>query len=155
LLYYYEDFEIGQTFSTGKRVLTENDIASFANLTGDFNKLHFDQDFATSVGFDGTVSHGLLTLSIAVGLWHSLGITNGSVSAFAGLDRVSFKAPVYPGDEVKAICMVLGKRELSSKKNAGLLRIRLDVSSQKNIVVMEAELALIILKRSGSDSQNQ
>jgi acyl dehydratase len=147
MLFFYEDFQEGQTFTSEERVITKDDIQKFADLTGDFNKLHFDKEFATTAGFNGIVAHGLLTLSSAMGLWHSLGLTNGTVLAFAGLTSVSFKAPVYPGERIHVDCQFLSKRELASRKNAGLVKIKLVGIDSKDRTVLEAELALIIIKR--------
>jgi acyl dehydratase len=144
--FYFEDFAVGQSFSSNSRVVSEDDIARFAELTGDFNKLHFDRGFATSAGFKGVVAHGLLTLSVALGLWHSLDLTNGTILAFAGLERVSFKAPVYPGDQIRIDCIVSEKRELKSNESAGLVRVELNAKNSGGIV-LEADLILIIKKR--------
>jgi len=146
---FYEDFIQGQKFSSGERIIESEDILKFADLTGDFNKLHLDQEFAKDAGFNGTIAHGLLTLSIALGLWHSLDLTNGTTLAFAGMNNFSFKAPVYPGDRIHIDSQFLSKRELASRQNAGLVRISLVGLNSKNENVLEAELALIIKKKLG------
>ena len=147
MILFYEDFKDGQKFVSKEREITNDDIQKFANLTGDFNKLHLDQEFAESAGFSGIVAHGVLTLSIAIGLWHSLDLTNGTILAFAGLSNVSFKAPVYPGDRIHVEAQVLSKRELASRPNAGLVRLKLTGINSRNETVLEAELALIIKKK--------
>jgi 3-hydroxybutyryl-CoA dehydratase len=151
MLMFYEDFAEGQQFISRERELTNNDIEKFADLTGDFNKLHLDQEFAKSAGFRGIVAHGVLTLSIAIGLWHSLDLTNGTIMAFAGLSNISFKSPVYPGDRIHVEAQVLSKRELASRPNAGLVRLKLVGINSRNKVVLEAELALIIKKKGPGD----
>ncbi len=149
---YYEDFQEGQKFVSGERTITSDDIQKFAALTGDFNKLHLDQEFAKSAGFNGVVAHGLLTLSFALGLWHSLDLTNGTILAFAGLDHVSFKTPVYPGDRIHIACQFLSKRELASRANAGLVKLKLAAINSKKEIVLEAELALIVRKKIQANS---
>jgi len=144
---FYEDFTVGQTFVSAERDLQSDDILKFAELTGDFNKLHFDRDFSTSSGYKDVIVHGLLTLSVMLGLWHSLDLTNGTVLAFAGLKEVSFKIPVYVGDKLHLSSEISSKRELRSRTNAGLVTVKLQGMNQKNKVVLEAELALIIKKR--------
>jgi len=145
---FFEDFAIGQTFVTGERELGNNDISKFAELTGDFNKLHFDRDFSTSIGFKDVIVHGMLTLSIMLGLWYSLELTNGTILAFAGLNGVSFKIPVYVGDKLHLAADVSSKRELRSRENAGLVNIKLKGINQKDEAVLEAEIALIIKRKS-------
>jgi len=145
----YEDFANGQKFVSQERIITKGDIQKFADLTGDFNKLHFEPEFAKSAGFADAVAHGLLTLSFMLGLWHSLGLTNGTILAFAGLNNVIFKAPVYHGDRIHIEGEFLSKRDLASRPDAGLVRIKLTGLNQEKIV-LETELALIIKKRSSN-----
>jgi acyl dehydratase len=151
MLLFYEDFKDGQKFVSKEREITNDDIERFVELTGDFNKLHLDQEFAKSAGFSGIVAHGVLTLSIAIGLWHSLDFTNGTVLVFAGLSNVSFKAPVYPGDRIHIEAQFLSKRELVSRPNAGLVRLKLAGINSRSEIVLEAELALIIKKKGPGD----
>jgi len=150
-MFFYEDFQEGQKFVSGERIVEYEDIQKFADLTGDYNKLHFDQEFASGAGFQGVVAHGLLTLSIMMGLWYSLGLTNGTILAFAGLNSVSFKAPVYPGDRIHIVGLFLSKRELASRPKAGLVKLKLTGINSKNETVLEAELALIVKKKKNSD----
>jgi len=149
MLMFYEDFAEGQKFVSQERIITSDDIQKFADLTRDFNKLHLDPEFAKSVGFSGPISHGMLTLSFAIGLWHSLDLTNGTTLAFAGLSNVAFKAPVYPGDKLHIEAQFLSKRDLRSRPEAGLVTLKLvGLNSEK--MVLETELALIIKKRSSN-----
>jgi len=145
---FYEDFTIGQKFVSGERELQCNDILKFAELTGDFNKLHFDRNFSTSSGFKDVIVHGMLTLSIMLGLWHSLDLTNGTILAFAGLKDVSFKIPVYVGDKLHLTSEIASKRELRSRGNAGLVIVKLQGINQEDKAVLEAELVLIIKRKS-------
>jgi acyl dehydratase len=147
-LMYFEDFHAGQVFTSGKTILSKEDIAQFANLTGDWNKLHVDSEYAESRGFEGIIAHGMLTLSIALGLWHSLDLTNGTIVAFAGLSNVSFKAPVYPGSKLSLRAEVISKRETKSKRDVGLVSLKMQLlNDETHAVVLEAEPVLLISKR--------
>jgi len=57
--------------STG-RTVTETDVISFAGLSGDFNNMHIDEEFAKKTVFGTRVAHGLCVLSIASGLWFTM-----------------------------------------------------------------------------------
>jgi 3-hydroxybutyryl-CoA dehydratase len=149
-LLYFEDFSEGQMFESSSKTISSEDVQKFANLTGDFNKLHFERDFAKSAGFDETIVHGLLTLSDSLGLWHSMDLTNGTVLAFAGLSNVTFKAPVYMDDRIRIITRVVGKRVLVSRKNSGLLKIWMRTLNQKDEPVLECELSLIVKTRTNT-----
>jgi acyl dehydratase len=144
---FYDDFIVGQKFVSGERELQSSDIVKFAELTGDFNKLHFERNFSTSTGYKDVIVHGMLTLSIMLGLWHSLDLTNGTILAFAGLKQVSFKIPVYVGDKLHLTSEIASKRELRSRTNAGLVTVKLQGINQEDNVVLEAEVALIIKRK--------
>ncbi|MFH1092130.1 MAG: MaoC/PaaZ C-terminal domain-containing protein, partial [Pseudomonadota bacterium] len=61
---YFEEFNIGDTYVTPSRTVTEADIVHFAGISGDFNQIHTDDEFAKKLPFKGRIAHGLLTLAI-------------------------------------------------------------------------------------------
>ena len=65
---YFEDFEIGVKLRTAGRTITEADIVTFAGLSGDFNQIHTNAEYAAGDTFGKRVAHGLLVQSIATGL---------------------------------------------------------------------------------------
>lgn len=146
---YLEDFKEGTTFVSGTKEVKEEDIQEFARLTGDYNRLHTDPDYAKNIGFGrGIVAHGLLTLSLGLGLWHSLDLTDGTILAFLGLERVSFLAPVYPGDKLQLFTEVGLVRESKSREDAGLVSLKLTMkSADENKSVLEASLILLMKRR--------
>ena len=56
----FEDLEIGQSASA-QHVVTEGDIAAFADLSGDHNPVHLDEAFAQTTPFKGRIAHGILS----------------------------------------------------------------------------------------------
>ena len=64
---WYEDFEVGSVVTTPARTVLEADIAMFAGLSGDYNPIHTDDEFAKQTEFGQRVAHGLLGLAIASG----------------------------------------------------------------------------------------
>ncbi|MEM2203406.1 MAG: MaoC/PaaZ C-terminal domain-containing protein [Sulfolobales archaeon] len=141
---YYEDFSIGQVFETPARTITEADIVNFAGVSGDFYSLHTDEIFASKTIFGGRVAHGLLTISIVTGLWMRLGIFEGSLIAFYGIDRLRFVKPVKIGDTIRARLTVIDKR---LKDNNGLVTIKNEVYNQKNELVAVFEAILMISRK--------
>ncbi|GAY26173.1 bifunctional aldehyde dehydrogenase/enoyl-CoA hydratase [Desulfurococcaceae archaeon AG1] len=141
---YYEDFSIGQVFETPARTITEADIVNFAGVSGDFYSLHTDEIFASKTIFGGRVAHGLLTISIVTGLWMRLGIFEGSLIAFYGIDRLRFVKPVKIGDTIRARLTVIDKR---LKDNHGLVTIKNEVYNQKNELVAVFEAILMISRK--------
>ena len=62
---YFEEFEAGQSITSPGRTITETDVVNFAALSGDWNAMHTDAEYAAKHPFGQRVAHGLLGLSIA------------------------------------------------------------------------------------------
>lgn len=142
----FEDFTVGSKFESIARVITQEDIARFAELTGDFNSLHLDREYAKTTLFKGTIAHGLLTLGVALGLWYSLDLTTDSIVTFVGINNLSFAAPVYPGDSIHLLSQVILARESKSRIDSGLVTFKDNVINQNGKSVLEFERTFIIKK---------
>lgn len=144
--YYFEDFEEGLEFMTRSRTITEADVVAFAGLSGDFNPLHTDEEFASKTMFGTRIAHGLLGLTIASGLINQLGIGEKTVMAFLGMTW-NFKAALKFGDTITVHQRVAEKRE-TSKPDRGILRMAVSVINQQGEIVQEGEHTLMIMRRS-------
>ncbi|MEZ6135597.1 MAG: MaoC/PaaZ C-terminal domain-containing protein [Pirellulaceae bacterium] len=101
---YLEDLEPGSSWTSQARTLTETDIVSFAGMTGDFDPLHVDHEFAAETPYGKPIAHGLLGLSLMAGL----SSTCPRVRTLA-LVRVSdwqFQRPIYIGDTIHVVTQV-------------------------------------------------
>ena len=93
------ELQIGDSVTAGPRTVTPEDIAHFAEFTGDTFYAHTDPDAAAANPFfDGIVAHGYLVVSLAAGLF--VDPAPGPVLANYGIDNLRFLTPVYPGDQV-------------------------------------------------------
>jgi oxepin-CoA hydrolase/3-oxo-5,6-dehydrosuberyl-CoA semialdehyde dehydrogenase len=93
------ELRVGDAVVAGPRTVTAEDIAHFAEFTGDTFYAHTDaRAAAENPFFDGIVAHGYLVLSLAAGLF--VDPAPGPVLANYGLDNLRFLTPVYPGDEL-------------------------------------------------------
>lgn len=144
---FYEDFEIGKQFESKPRKVLQEDIRTFAELTGDLNKLHLDEEYAKKTVFRGRIAHGMLTLSISLGLWYAMDITRSSIIAFIGVNNLSFKAPVYPGDEIHLLSEIISKRESKSRPGAGIVTFQDTMLNSRGEIVMESERTLMLRKK--------
>ena len=108
---YFEDFEIGVKLRTAGRTITEADIVTFAGLSGDFNQIHTNAEYAAGDTFGRRVAHGLLVQSIATGLAVQSGVIEGTVLAFRELDA-KFSLPVFIGDTVHVEIEIVDKKPL-------------------------------------------
>ena len=112
---YFEDFFVGQKMVTEKRTLTENDILEFARLTGDDNRIHTDPEYSKTTPFGKQIAHGLLGMSIALGLTWQTGLMDGTILAFREVKEWKFVKPVFIGDTIYT--------ELETKETKALPRI--------------------------------
>jgi acyl dehydratase len=83
--------------------VSQEDVDTFAALTGDHQWIHVDPQRAASGPFGGTIAYGYLTLSLAtVALDEVVGVKGAEVVLNYGADRVRFPAPVPTGSRVRA-----------------------------------------------------
>ncbi|MBO6602014.1 MULTISPECIES: MaoC family dehydratase [Paracoccaceae] len=93
-----EDIEIGMTRSLTKMV-TDRDIALFAEVSTDHNPVHLDDDYARDTIFEGRIAHGMLTAGLISAVIGEQLPGHGTV--YLG-QSLKFMAPVRPGDLVRA-----------------------------------------------------
>jgi itaconyl-CoA hydratase len=144
---YYEDLEVGQTFRhpTG-RTVTEMDNVLFCALTMNTQPLHLDEHFAAGTQFGQRIVNGLFTLGLVVGLTVAE-LTEGTVVANLGYDKVVHPAPVFHGDTIYAESEVLEKRESRSNPDRGIVRFKHTGRKQDGTVVVEFERTALFNKR--------
>jgi oxepin-CoA hydrolase/3-oxo-5,6-dehydrosuberyl-CoA semialdehyde dehydrogenase len=93
------ELRVGDSIVAGPRRVTDQDIAHFAEFTGDRFYAHTNAAAAAANPFfEGIVAHGYLVVSLAAGLF--VDPEPGPVLANYGIDNLRFLTPVYPGDEL-------------------------------------------------------
>ncbi|MBU0926798.1 MAG: MaoC family dehydratase [Spirochaetes bacterium] len=103
--YFFEELEAGMSASFAKTV-TEADIAAFAGLSGDFNPVHVNEEFAKTTMFKGRIAHGMLSAAFISTV---LGMRMPGPGCIYVSQALKFKAPVRIGDTVAARVEVVGK----------------------------------------------
>ncbi len=144
---YYEDMPIGRKFISKARPLSQAEVDRFAELTGDLNRLHIDEEYARKTVFGGRIAHGLLVLSFAIGLWYDMDVTRDSLVALLGIDKVAFRAPARPGDKLHLISRVQSRRLSKSNPGAGIVVLDDAVANELGSEVMEFERVLLVKRR--------
>jgi len=139
---YFEDIEVGQSLMTTGRTITEGDIVSFAGLSGDFNQLHIDAEYAKAGEFGQRVAHGLLIVSITTGLIVQTGLMEGTVHAFRELDW-KFSRPVYIGDTIHASLTITETKSLP-RIGGGSATAKVTVYNQHNQAVHRGTMILLV-----------
>ncbi|MDW8469673.1 MAG: MaoC/PaaZ C-terminal domain-containing protein [Burkholderiales bacterium] len=143
---YLEDFVAGERIETPARTVTEADVVAFAGLSGDYNPIHTDAEFAAGTPFGQRIAHGLLGLSIASGLAGRTGMLEGTALAFLAIEDWRFAKPILFGDTVRARITVLEARA-SSKPGAGVLKRRIELVNQRGEVVQGGTFVTLVKAR--------
>jgi acyl dehydratase len=143
---YFEEFNVGQKILTGNRTVSEKDILTFADLTGDNNRIHTDPEFSKAGPFGRQIAHGLLGLSIASGLAWKTGILDGTVIAFREVNEWKFIKPVFIGDSVQAELNVTEAKALP-RIGAGSVTIIVELKNQKNETCMKGSWTMLVMSK--------
>lgn len=109
--YKFEDMSVGMTHQT-EHVITEKDIELFAEVSGDRNPLHMDEEFAKKTPFGQRIAHGALTASYISGILGN--DLPGPGSIFVGLN-MRFRRPVLIGSLVIVKVEVIEMRERGNR----------------------------------------
>ncbi len=103
----FEDIQVGQTAELYK-TFTDAEVKAYAEISGDFNPIHLDQEYASTTRFKKRIVHGMLAGSLFSNL---LGTHLPGQGTIYLKQEMVFKAPVYLGQEVRAQVKVIEKRE--------------------------------------------
>ncbi len=132
----FEDIQVGEKANFGKTV-TEADVFAFAGITGDFNPIHVNVEFAKNSMFKRRVAHGMLTASLV-----DQTLTNlGGLGTIHLTETVKFLAPVFIGDTVTVVSEVVSK---DGAKNR--MTVKSIITNQDGKVVLDGE-ALIMMPK--------
>jgi len=140
---YFEEFEVGMSFVSPGRTITEADIVNFAGLSGDYTQIHTDTEFSKKTPFGKRVAHGLLGLAILSGLAVRTGVLEGTVLNFREISNWKFIKPIYIGDTVRVSLLVLETKELR-RLGGGAINIELKLLNQDDDVAMKGIWKILV-----------
>jgi acyl dehydratase len=113
--------EVGQEIGSKEFLLTRDSLVRYAGASGDFNPIHYRDDFAQSVGLDGVLAHGMLTMGVAVQVVADWVGDAGKIVDYG----VRFTKPVFVDANDGAVVVVTGK---VGNINAETNEVRIDLS---------------------------
>jgi acyl dehydratase len=142
---FFDDFKVGQSWLTPRRTISEADIVMFAGLTGDYNPVHTDEEFAKQTPFGTRILHGPAVFAIATGLEFRLGLKEGTAIAFLGMTW-NLKAPVKMGDTIHVYQRVDAVR-LTSNPNRGIVTFWVEVRNQAGAVCQDGDWKVMFQTR--------
>jgi 3-hydroxybutyryl-CoA dehydratase len=134
----FDELVVGERFATPGRTVSEDDIATFATLTGDTHPQHVDAAWAAGSRFGEQIAHGLLVLSFAAG---SMPFDPERVVALRRVADAVFKQPVLIGDTVHVEGEVTDARPIDDDN--GLVECRWRVVNQHGRLVLRASVELV------------
>ncbi len=105
--FYFEDLSVGTTDRFAKTI-SEADIQTFAEVSGDVNPVHLNPAFAEATMFKGCIAHGILTASFISTV---IGTRMPGPGCIYVAQNLKFKAPVRAGDRVEAVCTITKRHE--------------------------------------------
>lgn len=149
---YFDDLTVGQEWESLGRTVTQTDIVNFAGLSGDFNPIHTDHEFAKKTPFRQPIAHGLLVFSIASGL--GLMFPPTRTLAFLNIREWHFREPVFVGDTVRVKAKVLEKEE-RARGRRGVITWQRQVVNQEGKVVQEGVTVTLVEGRGGRGASDE
>jgi 3-hydroxybutyryl-CoA dehydratase len=130
----YADIQVGAKASMSKTV-TEHDVYTFAGLSGDFNPVHVNNEFAKTTMFKERIAHGMLSAGFISAV---LGTALPGVNTIYLAQDLAFKAPVKIGDTVTATVEVIEKNDAKKR-----LILKTTVINQVGIVVVDGKATVM------------
>ena len=143
---YFDDLEVGQEWISQGRTVTEADIVNFAGLSGDYNPIHMDHEFAKSTPYRRPIAHGVLVWAIGSGL--GLYAPAMRTLAFLGIREWHFRGPVFIGDTIRLRSKVVEK-EIRARGRRAVVTWERQIINQENKVIQEGITMTLVEGRGG------
>lgn len=125
-----EGLQAGDSFKT-TRTFTENEIVRFAEISRDYNPVHFDARFAKARNLTAPICHGLLSASLVTEI-------GGQIGWLASAMNFRFKGPVYVGETITCNWVI------TAMDQNGRAKASVTITKENGITVIEAEISGIV-----------
>ena len=136
---YFEDYQLGDIYTIGPRTVNEDEILRFGQEF-DRQYIHTDPQRAKNGPFGAVIASGWHTMSLMMQMLVGTVIHEDTSIASPGVDEISWRRPVFPGDVLTLAVTLTKKRQSSADSRRGLLRFGLHLTNQNAHVVMTAGL---------------
>lgn len=125
-----EGLQAGDSFRT-TRTFTDDDVTLFAQISRDYNPIHFDVRFAKARSFRAPICHGLLAASLVTEI-------GGQIGWLASVMDFRFKGPVYVGETITCNWVITAIDE------KGRAKASVTITKQDDVTVIEAEIGGVV-----------
>jgi len=144
--HHFEDFEVGQTFESVGRTVTETDFVMHSALAGDWTELHTNAEYAADGPFGERIAHGPMTFVQATGFVYRTGIVERTAYAFLGMNYMDLPNPVNIGDTLQLEMVVSNKKEVG-REDVGMVVLDTEMENQDGTVVFQGDMKFLIKKK--------
>jgi acyl dehydratase len=142
---YYEDVQPGACFHVPGRVVTEQDLDRFADISGDDHPIHTDEQYARATPFGRRIAHGPFGIALAVGLFGRIPEFRETTLAMMDVREWTFRAPIYIGDLLSLQLTIIAKR--ITRSGRGIVDRRFQLMKADGSVAQEGLSGLLIARR--------
>jgi acyl dehydratase len=142
---YWEDFEVGDVFTAPwGRTITDAHVLAFSGITGDFQHLHVDQQYAERSEFGGRIAHGPLTAVTGLGLQVYTQVWRNAMAFLE--ERHEYLLPVHIGATVSSAMHVI-ETKATKKADRGIVFFRNDLTLQDGSLACRSHYTMMIRRR--------
>jgi 3-hydroxybutyryl-CoA dehydratase len=131
----FESLQLGDSAMESRKI-TSDVIEEFARVSGDYNPIHMDDEFASKSFFQGKIAHGMLVASLISSV---LGNKLPGYGTIYSSQTLKFIAPVRPGDEITATVIVT-----KLNRDRGQITLATEVKNQDNKTVLKGDAEVIM-----------
>ena len=151
---YFDDFNVGDTFSGRSTTLTEAQIIDFA-LTYDPQSFHIDVHAAAQSHFGGLIASGFQTMGLCFRLLGQKGIFEACSLGGPAIDEIRFLAPVRPGDTLRSELEIIEHKASASKPDLGVIRYYVRGYNQHGDQVISFIVTHMLRRRQSIDPRHR
>jgi acyl dehydratase len=149
---WFEEYEVGKVYRhRAGRTVTETDNLLFTTLSMNPAPLHLDAEYAKTLPYGRQLVTSVFTLGVVMGMSVS-DLFEGTSLGNLGFSTITFPAPVFIGDTLRAETEVVAKRASKSRPEAGIVTVIHRGYNQSDVLVMEAQRTGLSLKRPATDA---
>lgn len=142
---FFEDVVIGTTIDTPARVITDQDIAQFSEVSGDHHPIHTDPVYAAKTEFGKVIAHGPFGIAMAIGLFGTIAAFKHTAVLMTSIEEWKFRAPIFAGDQITMTMEIIDKSV--SHSGRGLVKRRFRLLNDAGKVVQEGISEMVVLHR--------
>ena len=136
----FDNYKIGDSAKFTKQI-TEADVLKFAEVSGDYNPIHVNPEFAKTQMFGKQIAHGVISVGLISAV---IGMELFGAGILYGEQSVRFVKPVFFGDALTAVATV---KEKYTKKEGKLkfIKCSTEVFNQNEELVTDGEAVVLVL----------